>query len=471
MCVWKVIWNREMLSLYAQHLMAVLILVMLSGSGSAEAAVLTYQLPYMEDFEAPLTPGTPIHEVGAWSSDLLNGSAVVSASYSFSETTRPIDPSADAQILQLAMGSSGVTNSFDGPDADQVVYLDSMLKLTPRLSIPASATNDPSVQLFFFLNADTNIVVYHGGMDGNGPLMTVLPVNPLVSNDWNRFTVTLDYVHGDDEYIDRKYFKIQLNGMDLTSAQAYSMPGQTGSYDGGAWFFTADQTGPDSVGSVVFEGSGGVDDLVVTTRAPSFSAAPVFHITSELLGMGSTLPSGEISVVGGSSTQIVYQAAPWYEISGFEQNGSSVPAAIGEQTYTAVLANVQGHVTNRVEFSETMAAVDGKTPASWYGPLGADPTRFDEDSDGLSLFEEYLLNTDPRGFNVFSLFQYGSAALGWDSLDFPNGQVVPEVSTNLIEGGWWPLGGYLTWESDATIWNFPEDMPDEPFFIRMNVVE
>lgn len=301
--------------------------------------------------------------------------------------------------------------------------------------------------------------------------MTVVPVNPPASNDWNRYTVTLDYVHGDDAQVERKYFKVQMNGVDLISAQAYSAPGQTGAYDGGAWFFTADQAGPDRIETVAFEGRGGLDDFVVTSRAPSFSAIPVYYITSELLGQGSMQPSGEIPVVDGSSTQIVYQAAPWHEISGFEQGGVSVPVAVGGQVYTALYENVQADISNLVQFAESVAAVDGKTPASWYGPLGANPVLSDEDGDGLSLFEEYLINTDPRGFNAFALFQYGSAALGWDSLAIPNGQVIPEVSTNLIDGAWNPLGGYLTWESAATIWHFPQDMPEEPYFIRMKVVE
>lgn len=455
--------------------MAVYSLIFLLSSGSAVAGVSSYQLPYMEDFEAPLTNGMPIGQIGAWSSSLLDASAVVAASYSFSETTRPIDPSADAQVLQLATDSNGVANSFAVPDADQMIYLDSMLKLTPRSSIPASATNDPSVQLFFFMNADTNLVVYHGGLDGSGPVMTVVPVNPPASNDWNRYTVTLDYVHGDDAQVERKYFKVQMNGVDLISAQAYSAPGQTGAYDGGAWFFTADQAGPDRIETVAFEGRGGLDDFVVTSRAPSFSAIPVYYITSELLGQGSMQPSGEIPVVDGSSTQIVYQAAPWHEISGFEQGGVSVPVAVGGQVYTALYENVQADISNLVQFAESVAAVDGKTPASWYGPLGADPSLTDEDGDGLFLYDEYQLNSDPALGNQFVIrarpFADDVPVLVWESLGLPNTPVIAEICTNLLEGIWQQQGGYLSYDGSNTVWRSGETITEKHLYLRVRLAD
>ncbi|MEA2068070.1 MAG: hypothetical protein U9P12_02605, partial [Verrucomicrobiota bacterium] len=79
--------------------------------------------------------------------------------------------------------------------------------------------------------------------------------------------------------------------------------------------------------------------------------------------------------------------------------------------------------------------------------------------------------TDPRTANSMLLFQYGMDALGWDDLDFPNGRVFPEVSTNLPVGAWSSLGGYLTQEGGSTIWRFPANMPDEPFFLRIKVSE
>lgn len=441
------------------------------GYGKTFAAAPAYTLPYAEDFELPLTAGTAIGNVGAWESDSSDDSFIENEEYYFSETRRPIVPSADAQVLQLQAGSNEVRSVFAVPDLDQVVYLDSMLKLAPRSGIPASVTNDPTVQLFFYLNAETNLVVYHGGPDGAAPGMTVIPVDPQVSRAWNRFTVTLDYVHGDAGLVERKYYKVQLNGSDLTSAQAYSAPGKTGAYDGGAWFFTVDQTGPDGIASVAFEGVGGLDDLVVSTHTPVYNTEQMYSIVSSLSGQGAVMPADRVSVVAGTSTQIVYQADAWHEIAAFEQNGIVVPEAIGSLVYTSIFFNVQTDRTNRVEFTESVAFIDGKTPASWYGPLGADPTQTDEDEDGLSLYEEFLLNTDPVVFNRFVLFQYGLDALGWESLALPYGRVIPEVSTNLVEGDWIPLGGYLTQIAGATLWHFPEDLPEESFFLRVNVVE
>ncbi|MEN8254573.1 MAG: hypothetical protein ABFR33_03795 [Verrucomicrobiota bacterium] len=416
----------------------------------------------------------PIHQVGAWQAGPTDASKIVADSYIFIATTRPIVPSANLQVLHLDTQSDGVTNSFDIPDADQVLYMDAMLNLSPRTGIPESVTNDPSVQLFFYMNTDTNLVVYNGGTNGASPAMTVISGTPLLPGEWNRYTVTMDFANGDGAG-DRKYFKLQLNGTNVTSAQAYSAPGATGAFDGGAWFFTADQTGPDSIDSVAFEGAGDLDDLVMTTRAPLFTTTQVYYVVSELLGPGTMTPVMEVPVVEGASTQIVYQADPWYEILDFEQDGAPVPGALGEQVYTAVFANVQADISNLVQFAESVAVVDGKTPATWYGPLGADPSESDEDGDGLTLYEEYLLNTDPVAGNIFVITDFGLVGqtpwLSWESLGLPNGSVVAEVSTNLTEGGWGSQSGYLSYDGTYAIWQSAGETPEQALFLRAKLSE
>lgn len=441
---------------------------------SAEAA---YPIPYAEDFEVPLVHGTPIRQVGAWESGTLDGSAIHSNVYNFTKTVRPIRSSADSQILELDTRSSALTNSFEVLDADQMVYLDAMLRLLPRSSIPDSVTDDPSVQLFFYLNSETNLVVYHGGENGTGPMQTVLLLSGVVFNEWNRFTVTLDFVHGDDAPTERKYFKVQINGVDLSCAQAYSAPGRVGAFDGGAWFFTADQAGPDSIQSLAFEGIGGLDDLVATARAPLFTTTQVFYVTSDLSGPGAMTPAVEVPVIGGSATQVVYQAAPWHEISSFLQNGMNIPDAAGSQVYTAVVSNVRADITHQVQFSEILAAADGKTPAGWYGPLGADGSMVDEDGDGLTLNEEYWLNSNPAISNSFTVvrIRYGAGnqmpVVGWESEGLPYGRIVPEMSTNLVQGGWVELSGILTQEGAVTTWQAPGNVPEGAFFLRLKAME
>lgn len=458
--------------LFVVHLCSIGILV--GSAGLAAVAEGAHQLPSAEDFEAPLTNNMPVGEIGVWQAGPSDASMVVADSYTFTAATRPIVPSADLQVLHLDTQADAVTNSFDIPDEDQVLYMDAMLNLSPREGVPESVTNDPSVQLFFYLNTDTNLVVYNGGMDGSAPAMTVIPGVLSMPGEWNRFTVTMDFANGDGAG-ERKYFKLQLNGTDVTSAQAYSAPGATGAFDGGAWFFTADQTGPDSIDSVVFDGAGDLDDLVMTTRAPLFTTTQVYYVVSDLGGPGTLSPAGEIPVVEGSSTQIVYYADPWHEISGFEQDGTTVPGALGEQVYTAVFANVQADVSNLVQFAESVAIVDGETPATWYGPLGADPSLVDEDGDGLSLYEEFLLNSDPTIGNDFAVSSYSfeepMPVLAWESLGLPNGSIITEVATNLTEGTWWPQSGYLSHDGAETVWQSSENMVEQALFLRVKLAD
>ncbi len=438
---------------------------------------LAHPVPYAEDFEVPLTSGTPANQIGAWQSGPLDVSTVVTAVVSFAASTRPIPSSADEQVLHLETRSGGLTNQLELLDSNQVIYLDALLNLSARSSIPASATNDPSVQLFFYLNADSHLVVYNGGVDGTNRTMTMMSAPELTPGEWNRFTVTMDFVNGDSGPVDRKYFKIQLNGTSLTSAQAYSAPGQTGAFDGGAWFFTADQTGPDSIETLAFEGIGALDELVVTTRAPLFITTQVFYVTSDLRGQGAMTPAKEVPVIAGSAAQVVYQADPWHEILNLHRNGVEIPGAAGAQVYTAVVSNVQGDITHQVQFVESVAIADGKTPAGWYGPLGADGSQIDEDGDGLTLNEEYWLNSNPAISNSFTFarVRHGDEnrmpVVGWASEGLPYGRIVPEMSTNLVRGGWVELGGVLAQEGFMTTWQAPGELPDSTFFLRLKAME
>lgn len=199
----------------------------------------------------------------------------------------------------------------------------------------------------------------------------------------------------------------------------------------------------------------------------------LFYIYSILHGSGIVFPTNLLTVSAGQSTQLVYSANTWYELSGFLANGVSVPSAAGQAVYTAVYANVSADITNEVTFAVIKAPADGQTPATWYGPLGADPSAADEDQDGLSLIQEYLINSHPAGSNTFRMVSAGLGTdlhvrLSWQSMGLPNGQVQIGLQTDLNGTVIYPAGtvtysnGICTWRSDLPVTN-------ETGFVRLRI--
>ena len=199
-------------------------------------------------------------------------------------------------------------------------------------------------------------------------------------------------------------------------------------------------------------------------RATQDCPASLYYIYSTLHGPGSVFPTNSLAVGAGQSTQLVYSANAWHEITNFLGNGAAVPAAIGRPAYTAVYANVSANITNEVTFAVVKASADGQTPATWYGPLGANPAVADEDQDSLSLNQEYLINSNPAQSNAFKMISAGLGAdlrveLSWQSLGLPNGQVQIGLRTDLNGVFTSPAGttvysnGICTWRSDSTLTN------------------
>jgi hypothetical protein len=199
-------------------------------------------------------------------------------------------------------------------------------------------------------------------------------------------------------------------------------------------------------------------------RATQDCPSSLFYIYSILSGPGSVFPTNRLAVSAGQSTQLVYSANAWHELTGFLGNGASVPAAIGRPAYTAVYANVSADVTNQVTFTVIKASADGQTPATWYGPLGANPASADEDQDALSLNQEYLINSNPTQSNAFKMVSAGLGAdlrvgLSWQSLGLPNGLVQIGLQTDLNGAFTYPAGttvysnGVCTWRSDLPVTN------------------
>jgi hypothetical protein len=208
-------------------------------------------------------------------------------------------------------------------------------------------------------------------------------------------------------------------------------------------------------------------------RATQDCPASFYYIYSMLHGPGSVFPTNRLAIGAGQSTQLVYSANAWHKLTGFSGNGLTVPSAIGHQTYTAVYANVSADITNEVTFSVVRADVDGNTPATWYGPLNANPAVADEDQDSLSLAQEYLINSNPAQSNTFQMITAGLDAsqrfsLSWRSLGLPNGQVQIGLQHNLNGSTIYPAGATV-YSNGVCTWRSSEPVTNNAGFIRLKI--
>ena len=113
-------------------------------------------------------------------------------------------------------------------------------------------------------------------------------------------------------------------------------------------------------------------------------------------------------------------------------------------------------VTVIVDTPVVYASGGSLTPLSWVIACGGDPTQGNEDGDGLTLDEEYLINTDPTRSNQFEIIAIGVTSsntpyLQYSANGLPNGVLTVFSCTNLAVGGWDELAGALTLPSSNVV--------------------
>lgn len=378
-------------------------------------------VPYAEPFSG--VEDDPIVDVDGWSAGEDDTSTITNVDYSVAAETKgyPIDNydhSVDNMVLNLNTGASVLTNSLDGADfSEDKLYIDTMVKFALSENNPEAITNDLGVKAAFFANADSNLVVYCGSYDSDEEVLSFSNVQFLVTSGvvdvdkWSRLTVVLDnFDNQDDEFnaICVQAFKVFLNGVAVTSAKAYTDNWKNevlaGEPAGGSWFLSAANrkfdTGTEAdkaeVTALAFQGTGLIDDLVVSFDEPDFGGPSFFTITQVIGANGSADPAAlTVQIEAGGSTQIVYTADQWFRIEKLSVDGSEVVAAAGEAAYQWNINNVQADISNEVSFVAASGAEVG-LPAGvnpgWASSFYATEAAALADAN---LATDYLLNLDP----------------------------------------------------------------------------
>ncbi|MCL1921111.1 MAG: hypothetical protein FWG50_08560 [Kiritimatiellaeota bacterium] len=181
----------------------------------------------------------------------------------FFATSNPLTNSTDSMVLELNTEGDTLQRSIAGADftADPI-YIDMMVKFVLSEDEPDIPSGD--VKTLIFANASSNLVVYSSdGVNIYG--FSELAGPGIDPEQWYRLTLT--WFNWEDAG-GLATMKIQLNGGEyLTGALGFNEEFGTGAYN----FVSAASVVEDTTLSFIeFQGTGFIDELVVTYDEPEF---------------------------------------------------------------------------------------------------------------------------------------------------------------------------------------------------------
>ena len=235
--------------------------------------------PTPETFEL-YAEGYAITNAAAWSASGSDRSTVIATNYTYTAATMPLSASAPAtahtQVLRLSTEGDDLAIS-ETVTNEPVVYIDQMAFFVPGDDVP-SLDASTSTQFAVYLNSASNLVVYHGGSNGLAKTHTAITSTTVLPETWVRLTITADYASGYESGSGFDWFKVEVDGVELSSPDGYAVPltnGHTPPTDG-PWFQAANEgvASKQQFDRVSYTGTGMIDDLVVTTVKPTFGSTP-----------------------------------------------------------------------------------------------------------------------------------------------------------------------------------------------------
>ena len=231
--------------------------------------------------------------------------------------------------------------------AGKPVWIDTLMQFTPSEDEPTFS--DKSAKFAVWVNGESNLVVRHqyvlstvdagflAGASGQytNTVFDSPTVGKIIPGQWYRLTMKIqDYdmvfqpEETDPSYLTYWFFaEIFLDGMPLTHSDAWDYDPLTWEYSRGGTLFCAmqDADGP-IIKELSFQGTGMVDDLVVTDAIPAFTSPTGVALT---LSFGSDIASVMVGSVEkfhngtvNDGDTLVITAADWYNISSVSSGAS-----------------------------------------------------------------------------------------------------------------------------------------------------
>ena len=295
-------------------------------------------------YEFPNVPGLYTNSV--WEATPGDASTIVVGDTPFTAASRPLSGDAALQYLKLETEGQTLTRYVDlvetnsgthqmGPASitfyPTPVYVDTLIKFTPSEDDPE--ITDGHIKMALFVNASSNLVVRHQYSDGQGLYVTnsafteLAPINP---EKWYRLTIKLS-AEMDPE---NPAFEIWLDGSKLTHANGAIDPYNL---SGGPWFFMLYSTV--TLTQISFQGTGALDELVVTDNDPTFNLNTGLLLTlafdDSVLDVtfdSTSMTNGQTVTVASGGSPLSIVATNWYQINSVSGEGVTYSGPTGSQT-------------------------------------------------------------------------------------------------------------------------------------------
>ena len=225
--------------------------------------------------------------------------------------------------------------------------------------------------------------------------------------------------------------------------------------------------GARSGNTTLYSGGTGAVGQVILTYAPD-NAPPSVSLTATA-GAGGIVSPASTNVLAGDSAIFVITASNYYRIATLTTNGTAVAGMTfdnGSTTTNFIWRNVQTSGVLTATFTNQVATnAPAPVPYEWlasYGLTNSGATfdqaaADDQDSDGLTAWQEYIAGTDPTNTtSCFKATQNAPNKIGWSPVA---GRVYSVYwSTNLMNGFqpletniFYPQGSYTNAAPDSRL--------------------
>ncbi len=329
----------------------------------------------------------------AWVAQSGDASTLVltNAAYADINGEGPISNETSSLILNLETEgntlSRAVTNVLDISAAP--VYVDTLIQFTPSEDEPVIDTVDVKVALY--VNAQSNLVVVHkvydAEIENSWQTNSVIDSITIDPSAWYRLSIKVDGFLGDQ----LESVKIYLDGNLLTHANAYDDNFVLGA---GSNFLNI-QADKD-INYISFQGTGSLDELVVSDEMPIFTSTPVAIMLTLVANDANVSfdPAGPVE----SGTEVTITAADWYRIASVTGPvNEDLSGAVAQPSFVVTLTAAAS-----CSVTATSAQVSGTLPigaleldldllSTW--AMAQDPVLGEGDIDETNI-DDYLLNVD-----------------------------------------------------------------------------
>ena len=359
-----------------------------------------------------------------WEAGAGDASTIQLFEGSYTANTRPIDDgNAKLQALKLETEGQTLTRyiAFEAtpdPDDDEAktqpttipvsaasgpVYVDTLMKFTPSEDDPE--VTDPGVKLALFVNANSNLVLRHSYyLDGNYyPTNSIFEGNLINPEQWYRLTIKMQY-HSSYDAIQTWVW------LDGTPLAHYNGETEQGSAHNGPIFYTLN--GSQILSQVSFQGTGYVDDLVVTDTIVPFQTAGTtltLVFNDNLLNVFDVNDAGVASnatITSGATLKIYTE--DWYQINSITGDGIAwTGTTLGGDLVTNATGTVTADAAGRTA-TINAGLFTGTIPTDLTGPYATVPadklaawaianslTLADVVANAADYLDNYLLNISP----------------------------------------------------------------------------